>query len=105
MSYNSTDKNKFLVYLTKGEVRSFTHCERGLFYSGMAVGETVILNTVDYNKYKYSEHEYTRVLLARKLQYKISLPRHRHLVKIVEDKVKMLNYLLNIDDVIGAEHI
>ena len=30
VSYNSTGENKFLVYLTKGEVRSFTQCKRGL---------------------------------------------------------------------------
>ena len=55
----------------------------------MATGqETVLLNTVDHNKYQYSESNYTRDLLARKLQYKIALPSHRHLVKIVEEKFR-----------------
>ena len=61
----------------------------------MAVGETVIVNTVYYNISKYSEREYARYLLARKIQYKIALPSHRHLVKIVEDQVQMLNCALN----------
>ena len=72
----------------------------------MYAGEgTILLNTVDHSKSKYSKHDYTRALLVRKLKYKIALPRHRHLVKIVEDKVKMLNCLLNRDDVRGAEDI
>ena len=88
MSYDSTGENKFLVYLLKVEVRSFTQCERGLFYSNITAGEgRVPLNTLDHNKSKYSERDYTRSLLARELQYKIAFSGHRHLVKIVEDKV------------------
>ena len=84
--------NKFLIYLPRGEVRSFRQYERGLFYSHMAAGQgTVLLNTVDHNKSKYPECNYTRALMARKLQYKIALPSHIYLVKIVEDKVQMLN--------------
>ena len=71
----------------------------------MAVGDTVLLNTVDHNKSKYSKCDYTRDFLARKLQYKIALPSHRHLVKIVEDKVQMLNCTLNRYDARGAEDV
>ena len=72
----------------------------------MAAGEgTVLLNTVNNNKSKYSQHDYTKDLLVRKLQYKTALPSHRHLVKIVEDKVLILNCSLNRDDVRGAEDI
>ena len=70
VSHDSTGKNKFLVYLPRGEVRPFTQCKRGLLYSDMAMGEgTVLLNTVDHNKSKYSELNYTRDLLACKLLY------------------------------------
>ena len=72
----------------------------------MAVGKGVVLiNTVDHNKSKYSERNYTRDLLARKLQCKISLPNHRHLVKIEEDKLQMLNCPINLDDVRGSKDI
>ena len=71
----------------------------------MAAGETVLINTVDYDIYKYYKREYTRALLPRNLQYKIALPVHRHLVKIIEDKVHMLNFPLNRDDVRGAKDI
>ena len=57
----------------------------------MAAGEMVLINSVDHNISKYSEHNYNRDLLARKLHYKIALPSHRHLVKTVEDKVQMIN--------------
>ena len=96
VDYNSTRKNKFLLYLTRGEVVSFTQCDRGILYSNMAVGEGMVLfNTVDHNKYNYYERDYSRDLLAHKLQYKNSLPSHRHLVIIVEDKVQILNCPLN----------
>ena len=72
----------------------------------MAVGQgTVLLNTAEHNKSKYSKRDYTRDLLAHKLQYKITFPSHRHLVEVVENKVQMLNCLLNHDDVRGAEDI
>ena len=71
----------------------------------MSAGETVLVNTVDYNISKYSEREYTRAILAQKLQQKIALPSHRYLVKVVEDKVQMLNCPLNRDDFRGAEDI
>ena len=71
----------------------------------MAAGEMVLVNTVEHNIFKYSERDYTRALLARKLQYKISLPSHRHLVKTLEDKLQMINCTLNRDDIRGAEDI
>ena len=70
-----------------------------------AVEGTVLLNTVDHSKYNYSKRDYTRDLLSRKLQYKISFPSHRYLVKIVEDKVQILNCPLNCDDIRGAKDI
>ena len=66
VSYDSTGKNKFLVYLPKGKIISFTQCEMGLFYSDMDAGETVLVNTVYYNISKYSKRNYTRYLLAQK---------------------------------------
>ena len=57
----------------------------------MAAGDTVLINNVDYNISKYSDRDYTRDLLAQKLQYKIYLPIDKHLVKIVENKLQMLN--------------
>ena len=64
VSYDRTVENKFHVQLSGGKIRSFTQCKRGLFYSDMAAGEMVIVNTVEYNTSKYSERDYTMVLLA-----------------------------------------
>ena len=95
MSYNSTGETKFLIYLPRGEVRSFTQCEMGLFYSKMAAGGgALLLNTVEHTKSKYSDSYYTRYLLARKIQYKIVLTIQRHLVNIMENEVQMLNFPL-----------
>ena len=105
VSYDSTGEKKFLVHLPGCKIRYFTQYDRGLFYSVMSAGETVLINTVDHNISKYSECDYTRTLLAQNLQYKIALPSHRHPVKIIENKVQMLNCPLNCDDVRGAEVI
>ena len=85
VSDDRTGENKFIVHLPGGKIRSFTQCKRGLFYSDRAAGETVLLNTIEFNTSQYYERDYTRALLAQKLQYKTALPSHRHLVKIVED--------------------
>ena len=71
----------------------------------MDAGETVLLNNVDHNKSKYSKRDYNRALLESKPEYKIALPSHRHLVKIVGDKVQRINYPLNRDDIRGAVEI
>ena len=42
VSYDSTGENKFIVHLPGGGIRSFTQCKRGLLYSNMAAGETVL---------------------------------------------------------------
>ena len=55
----------------------------------------MLLNIIAHNKYKYSERDYTRYLLVRKLRYKIALPSPRHLLKIVEEKVQMFHLPLN----------
>ena len=68
VSYFSTAEKKFLVHLPGGKIRSFTKCERGLFYSDMSAGKTVLVNTVEHNISKYSERDYTRALLVQKLQ-------------------------------------
>ena len=65
----------------------------------------MLVNTVEFNTSKYSECDYNKTLLAKKLQYIIALPSHRHLIKIVEDKVQMINCSLNFDDVRRAEDI
>ena len=65
----------------------------------------VLLNNVEHNNYKYSQRNHTRILLTRKLQYRIALPSHKHLVKDVENRVQILNFPLNWDGVRGAEII
>ena len=80
--YDSTGENKFLFHLSRGKIRYFTKCEMGILYYDLAAGETVLLNTVDFSISKYSERNYTMALLSQKLQYKISLPIYRHLVKL-----------------------
>ena len=69
VAYNITGENKFLVYPPRGEVRSFNQCDRGVLYPDMVTGQgVVLLNTVEHNKSKYSQRDYTRGLFSHHLQ-------------------------------------
>ena len=81
--YNSTNKNEFLVHLPRGEMHRCQNYPRGLFYSDITDAQTtVIADTVHNNRYRYSGSDYFRALEERKLQYKVALNSHRHLIKI-----------------------
>ena len=104
--YDSNGGKTFLVCLPRVKVINFKQYDRRMFYSDMAAGKgVVLLNTVEHNKYNYPKHDYTRALLARKIQYKIASPSQRHLFRILENKNQILNFLLNWIDVRGAERI
>ena len=67
--YDSTGGKTFLVCLPRVKVIHFKQYDRGMFYSDMAAGQgVVLLNTVEHNKSNYPKHDYTRALLARKIQ-------------------------------------
>ena len=106
MCYNKTNGDNFLVHLTRGEVRRFQQCPRGFFYYDMIDAQaTVLVNTEESNLSRYSERDYYRELDTRKIQYKVVLTSHRHLVKIAENKNHMDNCPLNRDGVKGVEDI
>ena len=72
----------------KRKNQTFYTMREGSLLLHMDSGETVLVNTVDYNISKYSERDYTRGLLSQKLHYKIALPNLRNLVNIVRTKCR-----------------
>ena len=76
MTYDSSTDNTFHVHLNDGCTRSFTQSRQGLYYSDIqeSTSATVLVNTVEYNKSKYSNRDYLRALDARKLQNIIGGP-------------------------------
>ena len=64
----------------------------------------MLVNTVENNFFRYYECEYSRALEARKVQYKVALPSHRHLIKMIDNKNHIENCPLNQDNLKGIEN-
>ena len=76
VTYDSSTDNVFKVHLNNGQVRIFSQSKQGLYYSDIrnTLSATVLVNTVAYNKSKYSNRDYLRAIDARKLQNIIGGP-------------------------------
>ena len=64
-----------------------------------------LVNTVENNLSRYSERDYSRSLEARKLQYKLLMPSHRHPIKNLDNKTQMENCPLNCNNIKVVEVI
>ena len=79
--------------------------KKGLYYSDLRESEGVVLiNTVEYNKSKYSVADYKRTVDARKLQNILGGPSFNHFCRIMK-KNKLRNCPVTIEDVDAAEDI
>ena len=86
VTYNSGNENIFHVHVKNGKVRSFRPSPKGLYYSNISrqKNATVLVNTVEHNKNKYSDPDYSRALLKRKIQNMLGNPSYRHFCKLVK---------------------
>jgi hypothetical protein len=80
VTFDSAGGNKFVVHNTGGTARSFLESRRGLYFMNTATTSTILVNTVDNNKTRYTNCDYSRALLARKLQNIIGRPSTRSLL-------------------------
>jgi hypothetical protein len=70
--------NQFCVHKEDGTQRKFQHSKRGLYYHDTAATENhavLAVNTAEYNKSKYTVRDYSRAVLARKLQILVGRPK------------------------------
>ena len=76
VTYDSSTDNVFHVHLNNGQIQNFSQSKQGLYYSDISNNSsaTVLVNTVEYNKSKYSNRDYLRAVDARKLQNIIGGP-------------------------------
>ena len=106
VTYDSSVDNLFHVHLSDTRKRSFKESSKGLYYSDMREHQqaTVLVNTIEYNKSKYSSSDYSRAVDARKVQNIIGAPtfkQYRHIV----DSNTMRNCPLLPTDIEAAEDI
>jgi hypothetical protein len=103
VTYKNGKGNKFKVHKDDGTTRAFKQSKQGLFYMDTAAGITLV-NTVEKNKSKYMNRDYSRAVLARKLQKVLGRPSTRDYLRIVETN-QLPNYPIERDDILAAEDI
>jgi hypothetical protein len=74
LTFDSADGNQFVVHKNDGTTKSFKESRRGLYFMNTATTATALVNTVEDNKSRYTNRNYSRAVLARKLQNFISKP-------------------------------
>jgi hypothetical protein len=76
-SHEGKHPNQFCVHKADGGIRKFQQSRRGLYYLDTATTEnhTVLaITTVEANKSRYTERDYSRAQLARKIQTLVGRP-------------------------------
>jgi hypothetical protein len=102
VTFDSAGGNKFVVHKTDGTTRSFLKSQRGLYFMNTATTSSTLVNTVDSNKTRYTNRDYSRALLATKLQNIIGRPSTRSYLHILENNL-LPNCPVTRDDILAAE--
>jgi Reverse transcriptase (RNA-dependent DNA polymerase) len=110
--YDSHNGNQFVVTKEDGTKKIFVMSDLGLYYLDAAASlkarsesvATVLVNTVDQNKTKYTNAEVDRAQQARALQTKIGRPSTRDFIKIVTNNL-LPNCPVTKRDIMIAEDI
>ena len=78
VTFDSRSNNAFHVHKTDGTIRVFTESAKGLYYLDTSkqkqTTEVTMVNTVDENSAEYSQRDYSKAVLARKVQKIIGRP-------------------------------
>jgi hypothetical protein len=95
----------FIVHKNDGSERRFQQANSGLFYMDTEqTSGTVLVNTVEENKSKYTERDYQRALVSRRLQNTIGNKSTADLLHIVKENL-LKNCPVTTDDIMAAEDI
>ena len=86
-SRNGKDSNQFCVHKPDGSVRKFVQSKRGLYYLDTADSDNniVLVTTVESNKTKYADRDYSRAQLARKVQILIGRPELKDFLRYIDN--------------------
>ena len=98
--------NTFCVHKDDGEKRLFKKSPRGLFYLDTAdnTNHVVLVSTVADNKSKYTDRDYSRAQLARKIQILIGRPELRDYLRYITNNA-IPNCPIDRQDAINAADI
>jgi hypothetical protein len=89
VTYHSSKANEFHVHKTDETICIFKESHGGLYYSDTSIREagTLLVNTVDHNKSKYTKRDYSPAVLARKTQKMIGRPSTRSFISIFKKNI------------------
>jgi hypothetical protein len=108
VTFDSAEGNAFHLHKDDGTVRVFQQSPKGLYYLDTKTGhdhdEMSLINTVEDNGTKYSQRDYSKAELARKIQKIIGRPSTKTFLSIV-DKNLLANCPVTRADIIAAEAI
>jgi hypothetical protein len=99
--------NQFCVHKEDGTQRKFQQSKRGLYYHDTAATENhavLAVNTVEYNKSKYTIRDYSRAVLAGKVQILVGRPELKDFLEYL-DANSIPNCPIHRQDAINAHAI
>ena len=105
--YDRANKNEFCMYKEDGEDRLLRQSENGLYFWNARTfnqEEVVLINTVENNSCRYSNHDYSQAKIYRILKRTICRPSYKDYKTIVSNK-HLKNCPLMVEDVKAAEQI
>jgi hypothetical protein len=106
VTFDSSDGNAFHLHKPDGMVRVFNQSPKGLYYLDTKADQVhvTMVNTVEDNGTKYSQRDYSKAELARKIQKIIGRPSTKTFLSIVDNNL-LPNCPVTRDDIIAAERI
>jgi hypothetical protein len=106
VTYNSSNGNEFHIHKPDGTMQVFRQSDHRLFYMDTAhdMAGVTLINTVAENRSSYTNREYARAVLARRIQKIIGRPSTQHFMAIVERNL-LPNCPIASKDTIAAENI
>ncbi len=109
MTYDShagEHPNQFCVHKGDGTIRRFLQSKRGLYYLDTATTEnhTVLVTTVEENKSKYTNRDYSRAKLARQIQTRVGRPELKDFLHYLDNNA-LPNSPIHRQDAINAHAI
>jgi hypothetical protein len=104
VTFDSSDKNQFVIHKSDGTTRCFKESCCGLYYLKTGASLIVVVNTVADNKTRYMNCNYSQVTLARKIQNIIGRPSTLSYLAIVENN-QLPNCPINRQDILATEDI
>ncbi len=106
VTFDSSDGNAFHLHKPDGTIRVFNESTKGLYYLDTKADQiqVTMVNTVEDYGTKYSQRDYSKAELARKIQKIIGRPSTKTFLSIVDNNL-LPNCPVTRGDIIAAERI